>query len=107
CPNWESRYALPALVYDPNFLDNVPPAADLGQRAHLLSNIETHTPEIDDVAAHSQLGRFFNDRRLQAVMRQPIRKRRSCNSRSAYQDLHNGRTSIRDMSRTNSTRVEK
>jgi hypothetical protein len=82
CIGGKSRNPFTASVYHPYFPDQVSSAAHLRQQTHPICDVETCSPEINDIATCSQVRRRFYEGGRESVMRKPIRKRRSGNSRA-------------------------
>ena len=50
----------PRSVDDPHFANVIANTVNFAHKAHVLGNVITKPPEIDDVATRSQRGRVFN-----------------------------------------------
>ena len=74
------------VVDDPHLARVVAGPLEPRDEVHLLGNIETHTPEIHDVAASAQDRRSLDHGRGEATVREPISESGAGNTRSRNQD---------------------
>ena len=69
-------------IYNSQLLDLVTFERDFWQESHAIRDIETRTPEIDDVAAGAHSGSFLDEGRLHAMVGQPVCESGSRDSRT-------------------------
>jgi hypothetical protein len=77
-----------ASVYNPYFLYPVSLADDFGKQTHTLCNVETGTPEVNNITTGPQPGRPFHNCRDQTVMVEPVGESRSSDPSAHNQDSH-------------------
>ena len=75
-------------IYDPQFLDVVSIALEVGKNPHSFRDVEAQAPKIEGVTAGTQLWRPFDKGRFHPINRKPIRKGRAGDARSRNKDRH-------------------
>lgn len=61
-------------------IDEIPPFSDRGENTHAFSHVESEPPEVEHVPGGSQRRRVFDERRLEAVLREPVGEGRAGNA---------------------------
>ena len=82
------KSACPATINLSNLADAVARAHQLRDDSHPLGHVEAGAPEVDDVAAATELGGPLDHRRFMASAEQPIRERRASDARADDENFH-------------------